>query len=328
MEGRGGKLHLSQGLEVVVLARLLPLLAALFENPHAGDVLEETCRALNAAFVGEVQFCRTVCDDGVSGLNTHERPRARRQVGEFLVFGRNGGDSRAGIVAGNGDYGDVVFEGSNLLLQVAYHLARHDDGREAVDIGSGGLDEFAVNLFGHGIEELRCREDGVFTHLLAREEVADVVGDEEIGLGFQHRLKALFVACVELEQRVEVEELDTRLLIDRLAGDDAGVFRNRRVGIGIAVSTGFADCLALPVEEYDIHAPGIDTDGLDPDIIFACQFIQAGLDFSEQSLQTPIKLAVLLLDGIWEPAHFLCFEYPVDEACENEASACGTEVDS
>lgn len=103
LEGLGVTRHLDD-LGVGVLDRLLlPLLDALFENPHARDVLQQPGRALDATLVGNVQAHRLLGDDRVFHLDTHQRPGSGTQVSELLVLGRNGGDGRSGIMSGDGD---------------------------------------------------------------------------------------------------------------------------------------------------------------------------------------------------------------------------------
>ena len=82
---------------------VLPLLAATLVDPHAADVLEESGGALDASLVGEVELVALVVDDGVLGLDAHEAPCARAEVGELLVLGGYGCHSTCGVVSCYGD---------------------------------------------------------------------------------------------------------------------------------------------------------------------------------------------------------------------------------
>ena len=72
-------------------------------------------------------------------------------------------------MASDGNDGDVVAEVSHLGFEVADDVAWEDNGRELVDVGTSGLDEFAVDLLGARVKELGGGEDGVFADSLAGE---------------------------------------------------------------------------------------------------------------------------------------------------------------
>ena len=329
-EGFAALLHFAEGLEVVVLAHALPFLAALFENPHAGDVLEETCGAFDTAFVGEVEFEGALADDGVLRLDAHERPGARGEIGELLVLGRNGSDGGACVVTSDGNDGDVVAEVSHLGLEVADDVAWEDHGRELADVGTSGLDEFAVDLLGARVEELGGGEDGVFADSLAGEVEAYVVGDEDILGSLLEGTEAFLVAGVELEEGVEVDELDTCLLVDLLTTDFLDIFVHGSHGVGIAVGAGFLDHLAVLVDKDDINAPGINTDGIDADVGTCSKILEASDHFADQGGHVPVELAIVvfLLDGVGETTYFFGFKNSLFiKTGDNHSSTGGTEID-
>ncbi len=74
----------------VRLGSIGPLLAASFIEPHAADVLQETCCAVDTALVGEVAVVAHLIYYSVFGFYTHQAPCAAAEVGELLVLCRHG----------------------------------------------------------------------------------------------------------------------------------------------------------------------------------------------------------------------------------------------
>ena len=186
-----------------------PFLAAALVEPHPADVLQEACGAVNAALVGEVALIAEVVDDGVAGLDAHQAPRAAAQVGEFLVLGGHCSHGASRVVAGHGNhrYGSQSGELLHLFGEHAYLGGRVDHAPEVVARQAHAREQLLVELLCARVEHLACRGYGVFAHHLAREHVAEGVGNEEYLFGSGQCRVVVLAHGVQLEERVEVHEL-------------------------------------------------------------------------------------------------------------------------
>ena len=163
LEGRllhrfGNQLSMAQTLHILLIGSsfVFPFLSAALVNPHTADVLQESGSALNAALVGEVEFITLLVDDGVLGLDTHQTPGTRAQVGKLLVLGWYGCYGAGCIVTRYGDdwngiqarhllhlFGECADDGSRVG-----HLAK------LLSLQSETLYEFVVEIACHWVENL------------------------------------------------------------------------------------------------------------------------------------------------------------------------------
>ena len=146
-----------------------PFLAATLIEPHTADVLQETGGSLNSAFVGEVALIRKLVDDGVLGLNAHQRPGAAGEIGELLVLCRHGSHGRSCIVTSHGIDGDGS-QSCHLLHfvgQSADHRAGIHHLAELTATEANRLQQPFVELLGARVKEFRCRGDGIFAYFVA-----------------------------------------------------------------------------------------------------------------------------------------------------------------
>ena len=67
-----------------------PLLPASLQKPKPGNVLEETNRAVQSAFVREVMTEACFVDDGRRTLDAKQAPGTATQVSLIAVLSRNG----------------------------------------------------------------------------------------------------------------------------------------------------------------------------------------------------------------------------------------------
>ena len=159
----------------IVAAEAAPALAALLQQPHARDVLEESGRTLDAALVGVVELRRLLGQDGLLCLDAHQAPCAAAQVGEVLVRGGHGGHGCGGVMAGHGYHRYLVY--AQLLgylgQQGAYYGARLCERQK-----HGGRDaQLGENLLvpraRGGVEHAGGRGYRILGEHLARAEVGE-----------------------------------------------------------------------------------------------------------------------------------------------------------
>ena len=70
-----------QSVPAVLAALMLPLAAALRDEPQARDVAQESDRAADAAFVRETARQGSFVDDGLGGLHAHQAPGSAADIG-------------------------------------------------------------------------------------------------------------------------------------------------------------------------------------------------------------------------------------------------------
>ena len=90
---------------------LLPLFPALFEQPHSGDILQETGCPVYAAFVCEIMAERFFRDNRLFRLDPHQAPGSATQVGELFVLCGDGSNSRSRVMSGNRHNGHLAYPG-------------------------------------------------------------------------------------------------------------------------------------------------------------------------------------------------------------------------
>ena len=158
LHGFGYQFCISQTLHILLIGSsfVFPFLATALVNPHAADVLQKSGSALNAALVGEVEFITLLVDDGVLGLDTHQAPGTRAQIGKLLVFGWYGSYCAGGIVTCYGD------DRNGIQTRHLLHLFGEctDDGSwvghlaKLLSLQSQTLYEFVVEIACHRVENL------------------------------------------------------------------------------------------------------------------------------------------------------------------------------
>ena len=289
-----------------------PFLSATFQQPHSADVLEETGCTLYAAFVGEVVFETLLVDDGILCLNAQKTPGSATQISEILVLGGHGSHGGTGIMACHSHYG----HGAN-ACHLLYLWSQHTHLVTGIHITAkllfaqaDGTDKLGVNALGSGVEHLACGEDGVFAYRFAGEHIHQGVGDEKnLVRRFQRRV-VVTAHCGQLEERVEVHELDTGLVIDLLFGDELEVFVHRPFGVRVAVAVGIAQDAAVLANADKVHTPGVNADAGQLDAFFG-HSLQAADNLIVQGINVPKEVSALLDDGVGKACHLALGELPV-----------------
>ena len=304
---------------------LTPLFDALFENPHAGDVLQQSGSAFDAAFVGDVQARSFFGDDRVFDFDPHQRPGAGAQISEFFVFGRNGCHGRCGVMTGNGYHRQFAQSGfcGQRIGQRTDHVTRHHDVAEQVGLHAHFFEQASFELLGARVQYLRRGCDRIFDHFLAGQHVAQRVRNEQrFFRGVQQR-RVVALHRVELVQAVEVHDLDAGDIVYLFAGQYLlEIFFRRSCRVLVAVSVRNAQNLTVFAEEYEIDAPGVDADRGDLHV-FLGGGDHAGLQVFVQREDVPVSVSVQFEDLVREAGQFLHLEFAfVQRPQDGTAAGC------
>ena len=132
---------------------------------------------------------------------------------------------------------------------------------------------------------------------------------------------------IELEQRVEVHELNTRLLIYLLFRHQFEIFIHGPLGMRVAVAVGISQYAPVLAYHHDVHAPGVDTDARQLDT-FACHGTQPAYDLVVQGIDVPEEMSSRLNDLVGETCQFSLAKLAVLYGTQYGSSACGTQVHS
>ena len=307
---------------------LRPLLAATLIEPHAADVLQETRRTLYPTLVGEVQFIRTVVDDSLPGLNTHQAPRATRQVRKLPVLRRDGSHRRCRVVSCHGYYrhGPQPRHLLHLLRQHTYLRARLYHAAKVPARQSHALQQPLRQVTRARIQHLRCRGNGVLTHRLARQHPTQGIGHEEhLPTVLQGRVASLLHG-IQLEQRVEVHELNTRDVVHRLAVcHPVQVLLHPFEGVRVAVGHRIAQQRTVLTHQHKVHPPRVNTDAGDVDTPLA-HYLQALDHFEVQRIDVPVEVSARLYQVVRKSRQFLLFQSSVRQRAQDGTSTRSPQV--
>ena len=80
-----------------------PFLATTLIEPHATDVFQKTCSAIDATFVRKIKSKTFVSDNGFRQFYAHQAPCSRAEISKFPVLCRHGGNGRSRIMPCHGN---------------------------------------------------------------------------------------------------------------------------------------------------------------------------------------------------------------------------------
>lgn len=176
---------------------------------------------------------------------------------------------------------------ADVVRQDAQRGARlHDVGEEVLGDPQPPHDPF-VPLVGARVHELGGGGDRIFRRLPARQQVAEEVGHEQRAAGALEQLGALLREGIELEDRVELHELVAGRPVELVAADDPADLLDHPGGAGVAVVDGVLHQVAVPVEQAEIHPPGVDADALE--IAQRLRLGDALLDLVKEREHVPVE---------------------------------------
>ena len=256
----GGLLHSLRLQFRVRFRRVGPFLSATLVYPHSADVLQESCRAVYATLVGEVQLDAAVVYYSLLRLYAHQAPCSRTEVGEMFVLGGHCSHCACRVVTShrNHRHCSKSCQPLHLFRQCPYHCCGMCHLSKLAAFQSDALYQFRVEVTCRWVEHLRSRCHGIFTHGTSCQHVAQCVGNEENFLRVFQGSVAVLLHRVELEERVEVHKLYSRLLIHLLLWH---FLREEflHCSCGVRVAVGYRVAQRCPVLSYahEVASPSV-----------------------------------------------------------------------
>ncbi len=141
------------------------------------------------------------------------------------------------------------------------------------------------------------------------------------------RRESLPLLGIQLENGVEIHDLDACGGIQLLPRNGfVHLFRDA-VGVGVAVGTGISEQGTVIGHETEIHAPGIDADGIRPDT-FLLQPVQTLDEMLVDGQDVPVVLSAQADNAAGETLHFFHLKAAGLESGQHSAPAGGAAVKS
>ena len=130
---------------------------------------------------------------------------------------------------------------------------------------------------------------------------------------------------VELKERVEGHELNTRLLIHLFARHTFKQRLHRSFRMRVTVAIGLAKQSAVLAEHREVAPPRVDADGGNLCTLLSHQ--RQGLqDFAIECQEVPVPMTTGMDDRVRESRQFALFKTSVRQCAQDGSSACRTEV--
>ena len=247
-------------------AFLFPLLDALLQNPHPGDILQQTRGSLDSAFVRDVQRSGLVGNHRVFHLDAHQRPGSGTQVCELFIGCGHSGYGRSGIVTGHGHHRNLIEPrlcGQRIGQRTDHGTRRHHFAEQRT-LDAHLFEQLRLHLLGSRIEYLGGRSDRVFGRHLAGKHITQRIGHEQRTDGGFQRRRMVALHRIELVQAVEIHHLNTGEVIDLLTRHDlCEILLGSARGMQIPVCQGHPQNLAVFADQREVDAPRVDTDRRD-----------------------------------------------------------------
>ena len=309
------------------LTGLLPVAAALLNEPQAHDVFERPEAALDRALVGEIRVAHGVRQDRLIRLHAEQRPRARRAEREAARAG-DGCHGRGRVVRADG--GEAGLIDAQLLGQLraefAAQRARAVELRENFTRQAQRADRLPVPVLCSGVIEHGGRCVGVFRLCLARQEEAQQIRHQQHRLGRVQRGIFLQLAAVELVDGVEIHRRDAR------AGKERREIDSLPDGLHIlvervAVRARIGQQLAVFVQQTVIDTPGVDADAVQIADVRVFERQQTLLQLVVEIWQIPIEHAVHLDVVVFKPVQLAHGDRLAVELAQDRAAVARAEVE-
>ena len=287
-----------------VLTGLLPVAAALLNEPQAHDVLQRPEAALDRALVGEIRVAHGVRQNRFVRLHTEQRPSA---AGAEREAARAGDSSDGGGRVVRADSGEICLINTEFCGQFraerSAQRTRAVELREDLSGQAQRVNRLPVPVLRGGVIEHGGRCVGVFRLRFARQEEAQQVGQHQQCLRCVQCGVVLPLAAVELVDGVEVHRCNARAGKERREIDRLPDLRHILVN-RVAVRTRIGQQLTVFVEQTVINAPGIDADAVEFADICILKRQQALLQLVVEIRQIPVEHAVHLNVIVFKPMQF------------------------
>ena len=200
------------------------------------------------------------------------------------------------------------------------HLAK------LLSLQSETLHEIVVQVACHRVENLGSRCHGIFADSVAGEHIAQRIRDKENLVCILQSHVSRLSHGVYLEERVEVHELDSGLLVYLFLADFlVEVFLHHAEGMRVAVGERIAEDIPVFVHIYEVTSPGIDTDAFDMDAALRHEF-QSGDNLIEEGEDVPIEVIAGLDESVVEAGEFFQFELALSQTSQDGSATGSTQV--
>ena len=178
------------------------------------------------------------------------------------------------------------------------------DGQEDIGPDPQPVQQRLVELPGGLVHHPGSGGDGVFADFVSSKHIGKQIGDEQDLVRMPERGEAFLLLGIQLEDGVEIHDLYACGAVQFLTRDAfEQLFRNA-VGIRVAVCARAAQQGTVVGHESEIHAPGVDTYGINPHA-FAAKLPEALAEVVIYGEDVPIILAAEFDYAAGKTVHFL-----------------------
>ena len=289
---------------------LLPVAAALLNEPQAHDVFERPEAALDRALVGEVRVANCIGQNRLVRLHAEQRPCTAGAERKAARAG-DGGHGRGRVV--RADSGEICLINAEFCGQFRTEFStqrartvklRKDFPRQAQRV-----DRLPIPVLRGGVIEHGGRCVGVFRLCFARQEEAQQVGQHQQCLRCVQCGVVLPLAAVKLIDGVEIHGCDARAGKERREIDRLPDLRHILVD-RIAVRARIGQQLAVLVKQAIVHAPGVDSHAY-WDLPNLFTLLYSIFNVFEQPFIIPAKAAVLFGHSIFKPIDLFQYDLSI-----------------
>ena len=221
----------------------------------------------------------------------------------------------------------VDVRGHELGQERTEHRARRYDAWPPAHVVADRFDQIERPFAAARVDELRRARHRRLGHFHTRELVEEVFGDEQARRRVPHDARLVADVGDDLRQCVQLEELDTRAVVQRF-GSPSQLDRRghppRRPRIAIRVWS--AQCRAVQIQRHVVHRPRVDRDRADGDAGVE-RLRDGGPDLRPHRLDVPVQMPVALDERRRESVQFLEPHDVALERAEHHSSARRAEID-
>ena len=212
-----------------------------------------------------------------------------------------------------------------LLLQISVSLPGLYKRREYALRYSQRLDELEVPPPGFLVDELGR---GGFRELAAAfpgKKICEQIRHHQHFLRAEYRVLLVLHEVVKLEQRVDVHGLYSALLEQLFLRDTGTDLLNHALGAVVAVVHRLFQQIPVLTDKPEIHAPGINADGVESSVEHA--EADRDLHLLPQLVDIPAEVPVFSHGDVREAVNLLKLKSAVPDAAEHCPRAGGSEIE-
>ena len=260
------------------IAVLLPGGAAALHDPHAGDVLLEHVLVDGHVAVGGVEGPRVGVEDGAIHDGAHQRPGAAAVEVAALAQIRNDEGGVRSVVDGRGDHLGLIAQAHELAdvgIDLAQPVAAAHDGHLQGFVDVEEAEDFILPLPGLLIDHLGIAGHGQLVAGVAAEEVLEDVAEEQDAAHVGQHAVRLEALLDDLEHGVIFHGMVAADRIHALRAEAVEQLHGLGGGLAVAIGDGHLANVALPIQEHEVRAEGIDAHALQTISVALNEVLQA-----------------------------------------------------